>query len=62
MALGGDGTYQAQHALPILPAAQPDSDDARGRIRALQGLFLDETAGHLWWLSGAEVYRAALPR
>jgi len=62
VALDPDGAFQAQHALPILPAAQPGSDDARGRIRALQGVFWDEGAAALWWLSGAELYRAAFRR
>lgn len=62
VALAPDGLYQAQYALPILPAAAPDSDDAIGRIRALQGVFWDATKERLWWLSGAELYRATLSR
>ncbi|MBK6768184.1 MAG: hypothetical protein IPG72_03980 [Ardenticatenales bacterium] len=62
VALGADGAFEAQHALPILPAAEPGSDDARGRIRALQGVFWDEGAAELWWLSGGELYRAGFRR
>ncbi len=58
VALAEDGTFRAQHALPILPAAAPDSDDARGRIRSLQGVFWDTSDASLWWLSGPELYRS----
>ena len=58
VALAADGTFIAQHALPILPAAEAGSDAAAGRITALQGLFWDEAEDALWWLSGPELYRS----